>query len=68
LPFVEYTAGRLLARNRTWYANLRMLVDARARSSPFARDPAPWSEVVAHRDQRLRDILRRLRELMYESS
>ncbi len=57
LPYVEYTAGRILARERTWRDNLVMLAAARAQSSPFATLPVPWAEVQERRDRRLRAIL-----------
>jgi spermidine synthase len=57
LPFVEYTAGRILARERTWLDNLRLLVAVRARTSPFADLPLPWSEVMVRRDRNLERIL-----------
>jgi spermidine synthase len=60
LPFVEYTAGRLLARERTWAENLRMVASMRCRANPFADLPVPWQEVVEERDWRLDDILRKV--------
>ncbi len=62
LPFVEYTAGRVLARQRTWFENLRMLGQSRARVSPLVQDPAPWEMAVRERDAHLRSCLDGLME------
>jgi len=64
LPFVEYTAGRIIARERTWHDNLLMLTAYRARASSFADPTVPWTEARAWRDERLRWILGRIQEII----
>ncbi len=59
-PEVEYRSGRLLDRDGSWLANLRMLYALRARSSPFADFPGDWSAVAASRDAKLADQIRAL--------
>jgi hypothetical protein len=60
LPYVEYTAGRLLARDLTWYDNMVMLFESRTFESPFPEGTGDWDGAVAYRDRRLREILDRL--------
>ncbi len=66
LPYVEYTAGRLLARERTWYANLAMLAEARARTSGFVGHDDSWEEAAARRDRSLEIALAQLRQHILE--
>ena len=61
LPYVEYTAGRLLAREQTWYQNLGMLVAARATSSAFEDENDSWAKAAARRDHNLEIALEQLR-------
>jgi spermidine synthase len=61
LPYVEYTAGRVLGREQTWLANLGLLVGLRSMAPHFADLPVPWAEVEAQRDLRLRDQMRLVR-------
>jgi spermidine synthase len=61
LPYVEYTAGRLMRRNASWLANLEILYQARARSDPFADVDGFWKEAVRRRDGRMEAILAALR-------
>ena len=61
LPYVEYTAGRLFARQRTWYQNLAMLVAARATSSAFRDEDDSWVQAAARRDQSLEIALEQLK-------
>jgi spermidine synthase len=51
LPYVEYTAGRLLARDQTWLANLKLLMAARATAWPFAGEPENWQQISTRRDE-----------------
>ena len=62
LPYVEYTSGRLMARELTWYDNLIMLVQARTTESCFPEDAGDWEGVVEFRDRRLHEILAEVRE------
>ncbi len=62
LPYVEYTAGRLLARDLTWFDNLVMLFNARAITSSFPEDAGDWSGAMVHRDRRVREILERIQD------
>jgi len=59
-PEVEYRSGRLLDRNGSWLANLRMLYTFRARKDPFAAYPGDFRTAVAVRDQTLTVQLREL--------
>ena len=61
-PYVEYTAGRLLARDLTWFDNLVMLFNARATTSSFPEDVGDWSGAMVHRDRRVREILERIQD------
>jgi len=62
LPFVEYTAGRMLAREETWIDNLTMLLTFRARRDLFGNDPmVDWQRAVERRDDRVRGIIRSVR-------
>jgi spermidine synthase len=61
LPYVEYTSGRIIERDLTWYDNLTMLYQARAMTSPFAGSNDTWNGVAAHRDRRLVEILELVR-------
>ena len=60
LPYVEYTSGRLMARELTWYDNLTMLINARAVDGCFPEGAGDWPSVAAHRDRRLREIMQQL--------
>jgi hypothetical protein len=51
LPYVEYTAGRLLARDQTWLANLKLLMAARTTAYLFAGEPENWQQISARRDE-----------------
>ncbi len=53
-PEVEYGSGRLLDRNGSWLANMRMLWAARTRVDPFAAFPGPYAAAVAARDSAVR--------------
>jgi spermidine synthase len=59
-PEVEYRSGRLLNRDGSWLANLRMLWVARTRSDPFAAYPGDYRTAAAARDGVLRVQLREL--------
>jgi spermidine synthase len=63
LPFVEYTAGRVLAREATWKGNLVLLYTHRARQSAFrgAFDEDEWRRLADDRDERLASIIRGIR-------
>jgi spermidine synthase len=61
LPYVEYTSGRLLGRDLTWYDNLLMLFESRTFESPFPDGTGDWDGALSYRDRRLREILDRLR-------
>jgi predicted membrane-bound spermidine synthase len=61
-PYVEYTAGRLLARDLTWYDNLVMLYQARSAESCFPAGTGDWDAASAYRDRRLGEILDQVRE------
>jgi len=62
LPWVEYRAGRVLDRNKSWFDNLVMLVVMRQRSNPFARLPIPWTEVLQRREPGLKHQERAVRQ------
>lgn len=53
MPEVEYRSGRILAREQTWRANFNLLVQARARSDPFAAFPGDWTSARTARDRAL---------------
>jgi len=59
-PDVEYGSGRLLDRDGSWLANMRVLWAARATADPFADLPGGWA---AARDARDRAVRRQLQEL-----
>jgi spermidine synthase len=59
-PEVEYRSGRLLDRNGSWLANLRMLYTSRARGDPFAAYPGDFRAAATIRDERLKAQLREL--------
>jgi hypothetical protein len=59
-PEVEYRSGRLLDRNGSWLANLRMLYASRARGDPFAAYPGDFRAAATIRDERLKAHLREL--------
>jgi len=59
-PEVEYRSGRVLDRDGSWLANLRMLYAYRARTSPFAGYPGDWGAVMASRDAKLGAQIRAL--------
>jgi spermidine synthase len=59
-PEVEYRSGRLLDRNGSWLANLRMLYASRARGDPFAAYPGDFRAAARVRDERLKAQLREL--------
>jgi hypothetical protein len=61
-PYVEYTSGRLLARDLTWYDNLVMLFEARSVDSGFPDGTGDWDRASAYRDRRVREILEQLRD------
>jgi len=56
-PWVEYMAGRTLDRTGTWFINLSMLFEMRARRSPFAETPVPFSSAAAQRNKAIRKTL-----------
>jgi len=59
-PEVEYRSGRLLDRNGSWLANLRMLYATRTRTDPFEDYPGDFRSAIAVRDDALRAQLREL--------
>ena len=59
-PDVEYGSGRLLDRDGSWLANMRVLWAARAVRDPFADLPVGWTEA---RDARDRAVRRQLQAL-----
>ena len=59
-PEVEYRSGRVLDRDGSWLANLRLLYAFRARPSPFAGYPGDWGAAAASRDAKLADQIRTL--------
>lgn len=59
-PEVEYRSGRLLNRNGSWLANLRMLYATRTGTNPFEAYPGDFRSAVAVRDETLRAQLREL--------
>jgi spermidine synthase len=61
-PEVEYGSGRLLNRDGSWLANLRLLFALRARHDPFAAYPGDFEAAAAARDAALRAQLRALAE------
>jgi spermidine synthase len=66
LPYVEYTAGRLLARDLTWFDNLVMLFNARATTSSFPEDAGDWRGAMVHRDRRVTEILEQIQDQLAE--
>ena len=60
LPEVEYRSGRLLNRDGSWLANLRMLYACRTRSDPFAAYPGDFRAAAGARDETLKAQLREL--------
>lgn len=61
-PEVEYRSGRLLDRERSWLANLRLLFALRARYDPFAAYPGEFGAAAATRDATVKAQLRELVE------
>jgi spermidine synthase len=59
-PVVEYGSGRLLDRDGSWLANMRMLWAARTRVDPFADVPGPYAAAAAARDGAVRRELHEL--------
>ena len=57
-PEVEYRSGRLLDRDGSWLANLRLLWALRTRSDPFAAYPGDYRAAVEKRDRVLRAQLK----------
>ncbi len=67
LPYVEYTSGRIIERDLTWYDNLTMLFQARAMTSPLADDDGNWEAAASHRDLRLHHILKQIRASLQQA-
>jgi len=55
LPFVEYTAGRTMFRELTWYENLRLLYNRRSSTAAFSQLASPAT--LDRRDEHLRMVL-----------